>query len=373
MPPPGSKTNRSRVDSIKRRRAETGRRLVVNLLSATEDEFHGQGVHTAFLQTRDSLRRAGVDVLVNSSEWCDIVHVQTVGLMSLSALLRNRGRTVVTAHVVPESFIGSLALARAWLPIGTAYLKFFYDSASAVVAVSPDVVHRLAEMGVTTPVRFIPNAVDCARFRADPDGRKAIRERLSIDPEAFVAIGAGQIQPRKGLNRFVGAARALPDMTFVWAGDMPFKRLTAGYDRMMDLVADAPPNCLFVGGQPHEEMPRWYSAADCLFFPSRQETFGLAVIEAAAAGLPLLLRDLETYRLLFGDAIITTDGEGFVPWLVRLRDDPELRAHYSRAALELALRYDADRLVEGLLEMYGGVLASGRPTRSTAPAVHGSE
>lgn len=331
-------------------------RLVVNLLSASED-FQNQGVHTAFLQTREALRRVGVEVRVNSSERADIVHIQTMGLLSLLRLLRNPSHTVVTAHVVPDSFVDSFALARTWLPVGTAYLKFFYGRASEVVAVSPDVAQELEDMGIAAPVRFLPNAVDRTRFRPDPAASKALRSELGISDGTFVALGVGQVQPRKGVECFVETARALPDMTFVWVGDMPFKRLTAGYDRMVRLVADAPPNCMFVGSKDYDEMPRWYAAADCLFFPSRHETFGLAIVEGAAAGLPLLLGDLDTYRPLFGEAAIMAEDAAFVPWLERLRSDLVLRQHYSHAATEVAALYDPDRLAEGLLEMYAGVLA----------------
>ena len=336
------------------------RALTVNLISETEGGLQGHGVHTAFLQTRAALRQAGVDVRTNSREPSDIVHIQTMGLRSFTVLLRRGSNIVVTAHIVPESLVGSFMLAPLWLPIGAAYLRLFYDMADEVVAVSPMVADELRGMGLRPPVRYVPNAIDVAGSRPKGGEREAMRARLGIPDDAFVALCVGQVQPRKGIDAFLDAARALPDVTFVWVGGMPFRRLTADHGGMLRAVADAPANVHFIGEVPHDATRGWYAAADCLFFPSKQETFGLAVVEAAAAGLPLVLRDLPAYGPLFGDRYVSGDDSTFVPWLARLRDDASLREHYSQAATELALEFDTGRLADRLLVVYADVLERAR-------------
>ena len=342
------------------------RPLVVNLVSETVQGSKGHGVHTAFLQTLTALERAGVDVRVNAGVGSDIVHIETMGLRSLKLLLSTRERAVVTAHVVPESLVGSFMLAPLWLPLGAAYMRAFYSLADEVLAVSPEVVDGLERLRLNVPVRFVPNAIDVERFRPQPGWREEVRAELGIAEGAFVVICAGQVQPRKGVQQFIEAARRMPDATFVWAGGMPFKRLTAHYGEMMRAVAGAPANCLFVGALPYEEMPRHYAAADCLFFPSSQETFGLAIVEAAAAGLPLVLRDISTYRPLFGDAYLAGDDDTFVERLTALRDDPVLRAFYAKRASDLASRFDTARHAELLLDAYDAVLARAESERGSA-------
>jgi 1,2-diacylglycerol-3-alpha-glucose alpha-1,2-galactosyltransferase len=338
--------------------------LTVNLVSETVYGSTGHGVHTAFLQTRTALERAGVDVRVNAGAGCDIVHIETMGPRSLWLLLHTRERAVVTAHVVPESMVGSFALAPLWLPIGAAYMRAFYSLGDEVLAVSPEVVEGLERMGLNTPVRFVPNAIDVDRFKPQPGWREQVRSELGIADDAFVVICAGQVQPRKGVRTFVEAARALPDVTFVWAGGMPFKRLTAHYHEMRRIVADAPANCLFLGDLPYDDMPRHFAAADCLLFPSSQETFGLAIIEAAAAGLPLLLRDLPTYRPLFGEAFLAGDDVTFVELVRALRDDVTLRERYAKRARDLATHFDCGRHAQLLLTAYDEVLARAETERS---------
>ena len=343
---------------------EDARRPVVNLVSETVDGCQGHGVHTAFVQTRNALVRAGVDVRVNASEHCDIVHIETMGFSSLRQLLRARERAVVTAHIVPESLVGSFVLAWLWLPIGAAYMHAVYSLADEVLAVSPEVRDGLVRMKLKVPVRVVPNAVDVGRFSPEPGWREEMRDRCGIDRDAFVAICAGQIQPRKGIDAFIETARAMPDVTFVWVGGMPFRRLTDRYSHMRRAVAHAPSNCHFVGDAAYSDMPKWYALADCLFFPSVQETFGLAIVEAAATGLPLVLRDIGTYGPLFGATYLASDETGFADAIALLRDDVNERARYADLSRTLASRFDTSRLADQLIQVYDDVLARSEAERA---------
>jgi 1,2-diacylglycerol-3-alpha-glucose alpha-1,2-galactosyltransferase len=281
-------------------------------------------------------------------------------------LLAAKGRAVVTAHIVPESLVGSFVFARAWLPVARAYIRFFYSRADLVLAVSPAVADGLARMGIDVPVRVVPNAIDLERFRPRAEWRAEVRASLGIPEDAFVAISTGQVQPRKGVDTFVRTAKQCPEATFLWLGGMPFKALTAGFRRMMRATKHVPGNCRFLGQVEHAEVPRYLAAADCLLFPSRQETFGFSIIEGAAAGLPLVLRDLDVYRPLFGDAYIACDEDGFASAVRRLATDPALRADYAARARSMSERYGLGPHAEGLVAAYRWLLAGYEATTSPA-------
>jgi 1,2-diacylglycerol-3-alpha-glucose alpha-1,2-galactosyltransferase len=334
------------------------RPLAVNLVSETVNGSHGHGVHTAFLQTHAALQHAGADVRVNArGDSCDVIHIETMGLRSLRLLLGARERAVVTAHIVPQSLVGSFVAAPLWLPFGTLYIRAFYSLADELLAVSPEVVAGLQDMRLGVPVRLVPNAIDVARFRPQPGWREGVRADLGVPSDGFVVVCAGQVQPRKGVRGFIEIARAMPDVAFVWVGGMPFKRLTSHYRETLRTVAQAPPNCHFVGDVPYEDMPRYFAAGDCLFFPSVQETFGLVIVEAAAAGLPLVLRDLPTYRPLFGEAYLGGGDGAFAGLLAALRDDPALRAEYAGRARDMASRFDIAQQGRSLIDIYNEVLS----------------
>jgi len=332
------------------------KKLKVNLVSETVFTVKGHGVHTAFLETKESLLKAGVDVKTNSSEKCDVVHIHTIGPYSLIKLLKNKKRSVVTAHVVPDSFVGSLVLAKLWLPLATMYLKFFYNQATAVIAVSPEVKRQLEGMGVKKKIYFIPNGVSLATFKKDSVARSYLRRKLKIKNEDFVVINVGQIQPRKGVETFINTAKSLPGIKFIWIGGMPFKIFSSGYNKMKKIQQDTPSNVFFLGEISFEKMPPYYNLADALFFPSLQENFPFTIIEAAASKLPLILRDLPIYKPVFNENFISGNEGSFRDIILKLKKDKEHYEEYSKKAYDVAKKYEDMKLIKEVLKIYQDII-----------------
>ncbi|WP_375457581.1 glycosyltransferase family 4 protein [uncultured Enterovirga sp.] len=100
--------------------------------------------------------------------------------------------------------------------------------------------------------------------------------------------------------------------------------------------------------------------------PALYEPFGLAVLEAAEAGCPLVLSDIPTFRELWDGAAIFVpprDAGAFAAALANLVADPEARSRLGAAARDRAARYTADAMIDGTLAVYRAVLA----TRHDAP------
>ncbi len=98
------------------------------------------------------------------------------------------------------------------------------------------------------------------------------------------------------------------------------------------------------------------------------EPFGLSVLEAAAAGCPLVLSNIDTFRELWTGAalLVAPDDEaGFVAAIQRIRSDPTLRAHLGEAAQLRAARYTPDAMATAMAEVYAGLTAS-RATEKVA-------
>lgn len=332
------------------------KKIKVNLISETVFTVQGHGVHTAFLETRDALKKIGVEVKTNSNEKCNIVHIHTVGIYSLVKLLKNRRKTIVTAHVVPNSFVGSFALAKLWLPLAKIYLRFFYNKAAAIIAVSPEVKEELKELGIKKKIYILANSVNLNKFKKDEKTSESLRKRMGINKEDFVVLMVGQLQPRKGIEPFIDVAKKLPTIRFIWAGGIPFKWLAADYHKMKKLQKNAPKNIYFTGTAGFDEMPSYYNASDMLFFPSFQETFGFAVIEAGACRIPLLLRDLEIYKPIFNGNFIKGDEKNFKEHIIRLKEDKNFYKKYSDKAYKLAEKYENTKMARSLVKIYAEVL-----------------
>jgi glycosyltransferase-like protein len=185
---------------------------------------------------------------------------------------------------------------------------------SAHVCVSAAVAAELRQgWGIAATV--IPNGVDAERFAAaasDEPGamaaRRRWRRRLRADP---VVLAVGGIEPRKGTIHLPEAMRRLTD---AGAGSgRPARLVIAGGETLFDYrdyraafdraCAGHGVEPLVLGPVDHDELPALVAMADVFAFPSEREGFGLAALEALAAGVPTVMSDLPVLREVFDGAV----------------------------------------------------------------------
>lgn len=326
--------------------------ITINIVSETPFYPKGHGVHTAFLEMVEAYKKLGFTVLENSDIKTDITHCHTIGPYSLKKIKRNKGHVAISAHVIPDSFIGSLIGAKVWLPLAKWYLKYFYNKAKIMIAVSPQVKKELDSWHLNGKVFYVPNAVNMNKFKKNTKDRDSRREKLGFSKNDFVVINTGQIQPRKGIKTFIETAKKLPGVKFVWAGGIPMKKFASSYKEMTAIQKNPPKNVYFVGNVPYEEIPSYYSAADVFFFPSYQENFPYSVIEAGASGLPLLMRDLEIYKPIYFNHAIKEDDKSFSNTIKKLQKDKQYYKKWSNEAIELAKRYESLTIAKKIIRLY---------------------
>ena len=330
--------------------------MKVNIVSETPYFPKGQGVHTAFLNTVQMLRHQHVHVLINSLKKADINHFHTLGPFALYKLATSHNK-VISAHIVPDSLVGSLRGYRYWGKLSTRYLVSYYNSADLVLAVAPKVKIELKKIGVKKRIEVFPNPINTSLFKKDKILREEGRKRFGIAKDAVVIIGSGQVQPRKGIEDFMHVAKSFPEYTFLWVGGKPFSALTE-YSKELDYFQDNPlPNTRITGIVPYHDMPYYFNAADIFLFPSFQENAPMAVIEAAACGLPLLLRNLEEYKLLYHEGYLGgQDEKDFENYIKKLVNDKDYYAQMSKRALDLSSQFTFNKLGNKLVELYQSVI-----------------
>ncbi|MET8603770.1 glycosyltransferase family 4 protein [Streptomyces rubiginosohelvolus] len=152
-------------------------------------------------------------------------------------------------------------------------------------------------------VRLAPG-VDAEAFAVRPGARDGVRtpaggvrERYGLGARPVI-LCAARLVPRKGQDTLIRALpavlRSVPDAVLLLTGDGPYARTL--HRLAADTgVADA---VVLAGGRPHPEMPEHYAAADVFAMPCRTrrgglevEGLGIVFLEAAAAGLPVLVGD----------------------------------------------------------------------------------
>uniref|UniRef100_A0A7V3ZJI5 Glycosyltransferase family 1 protein n=1 Tax=Dictyoglomus thermophilum TaxID=14 RepID=A0A7V3ZJI5_DICTH len=321
----------------------------------------GGGDQTACKMLYEALKkRNDVEVYYNGTLKegpYDILHFHSLGDVFFKyAKQSSDSKIVFTAHVIADTMLGSAILAERWKSLFAQYLLLFYNQADAVIAVSPLEVEKLKEMGVKSEIIFIPNGIDLSLFKKDEKLRKEMRKAFSISDNEIVLLSVGHIIKRKGFDTFAKVAEALPQYKFVWVGGIPFSFFSGGYGEIKKILKDPPPNLILPGPIPHEELNKFYNMADIFFFPSRQENFSIAVLEASAVGLPLLLRDIEEYKAPLSPHYVPWNENDVIQKIIQLAEDKSLREEYSKRATEIAKTYNIEKTTEATVNLYKKLL-----------------
>jgi glycosyltransferase-like protein len=262
---------------------------------------------------------------------------------------------VRTVHHLDEFTTPSLVACHERALVEPAALLCVSDAVAAEVATG---------WGRTAPV--VGNGVDAARFAAaeSSGAGRPWRERFG----AYV-LAVGGIEPRKGTRDLVAAMAALArrgvSAPLVVAGGDTLFDYRPYREEVFALAASLGVEPVVLGPVPEDDLPGLVAGASAFAFPSTKEGFGLAAMEALAAGVPVVARDLPVLREVFAGAVRFAGGGqdgGFAEaYAAELADvlaggDPAgpARAAVGRA---LAASHLWDAVAQAHLVAYGGLRA----------------
>jgi glycosyltransferase-like protein len=221
-----------------------------------------------------------------------------------------------------------------------------------LVVVSQDWRDRLRDdYGADAVV--IHNGVEAGRFAPiDPERRAALRRRTGV-ADRFVFLSVGGIEPRKGSVFLIEAMSRLkqeldPAPALVIVGGHSFQDYTRYRDEVLatlpGLGLELGSDVILAGSISDDELHAWYRSADALAFPSVKEGWGLAVLEAMAADLPVVTSDIAVFR-----EYLTPDRTAV---MTAVGDPGSLAAGLRRAATDGGLRATLVRGGRGLLPTF---------------------
>ena len=206
--------------------------------------------------------------------------------------------------------------------------------------------------------RFAPTSLRTAE-------RDRLRERIgACRRHMFLTVGG--IEPRKGsryLIEALGLLKASPGPPAVLAvvGGHSFQDYRSYRDEVLGSLGRhglrLGDDVVLVGTVSDEELPGWFHAADGFVFPSISEGWGLVVLEALAAGLPVVASDIEVFRSFLTpdtDAVLTeaANPASLAAGMARVRDDPDLVHRLRINGAATADRYSWASTARRHLEIY---------------------
>ena len=253
-------------------------------------------------------------------------------------------------------------------------------ASDALVACSVSVRdHLCAQLALAQErITVIPNGVDAERFRGGDGAR--LRAELGVPAAAAVVGTVGRISTQKAQGDFLRAAALIrdqrPDTVFLIVGGSDDPELSR---RLHALTADLglADQVRFTGYR--SDLADVYAALDVFVLSSHWEGFGLVLVEAMAAGRPVVTTDVGPVAEvvgLEGAAVLVPPAasDRLAAAVLALLQDPERAAQVGRLGQARARRWSWDTAAGSLDDLYGRLLAAPSPDRGESlgwPAVAG--
>jgi len=252
---------------------------------------------------------------------------------------------------LPKAYADFITLLTEWGALEGVAL--FYKLAQALFAPNPDLVEMLAEL-TGKNVHLMPRGVDTDLFNPV--------KRFRQDG-AFTLGFAGRLQPEKNVRLLVDLQKQLP------AGNHRFLIVGDGFERRY--LARRLKRAEFTGFLDGEDLASAYASMDLFVYPSCTDTYGTAVQEAMACGVPAVVRDQGGPQYLVESGIsglIARSDAHFIRGVVDLMAHPNKLPAMRTSAREAACRTSWTRVCQDVWNVYDTV--PGLPCPRLAALLH---
>jgi rhamnosyl/mannosyltransferase len=282
----------------------------------------------------------------------DLIHLHVPYPMGeLAYLAAHRGRRlIVTYH--------SDVVRQWWArPLYAPLLNALLQRAQSVVATSPAYLASSPVMRTFADrCSIVPLGVRPGRFRTSAESVAAIRQRWADRHFPRLVLYVGRFRTYKGLPYLVRAIAGLSARLLLIGGGPgePAVRQLVGRLGITDQV-------IFLGQVDDDALPAYYGASDVFVLPSihRSEAFGIALLEAMAAGCPVISTELGTGTSWVNQSGVTglvvppADEAALRAALGALLAEPSLRERFGQAARErVAAEFSEEQMLERIAGLY---------------------
>jgi glycosyltransferase involved in cell wall biosynthesis len=234
-------------------------------------------------------------------------------------------------------------------------------SADAVITLTEEMKIQIQKT-CSGNVFVIPNGVELSEFEGTP--RELGREKLGINPEEKILLFVGSLRPVKGLRFLIEAmsivGRLHPEARLLIVGGGKERPRLEDLARRLDLERTVD----FIGEVPHREIASYLAAADMFVLPSLSEGFPNVLLEAMAAGLPIVATNVNGMPEIVEDGsngflVDPGDPAAIADRVLALLGDAQISQRISGNNREKTKHYTWASTVDRLEEVYAS-LGAGR-------------
>lgn len=273
---------------------------------------------------------------------------------------------VVTAHdliplLYPDRY---LDWRDGWAPGRQLLDERRYRTADHVIAISETTASDLVKLlGISSKkISVVYNGVDLALWSPEPQPHdRRVRKDLGVDDKCYV-LYVGAADWRKNfegmLQAVLEARRRSPELelTLVWAASLDAATQARLRQRLRE--ADAADAVKMVGYVSDRDLGSLFRGAVAQLFVSRAEGFGYPVVEAMAAGCPVITSNVSSMAEVAAQAAITVDPEdhrAIADAIVTFADNATERRRYGAAGVARAGYFSVERMARGTFDVYSQV------------------
>lgn len=269
--------------------------MKVLLYFEKEEKIKKSGIGRALRHQIAALTSAGLEYTLDPKDSFDIAHINTYFPASKRLLKRLKKKhipVIVHGHSTKEDFRDSFRLWKVMKLWFYPNLMWFYKNADFIITPTQYSKDLIDAYNLGTEVIYVSNGINPQEYAYDEEKIKAFKEFFKIKEGEKVVIGIGFPFNRKGIKDFFAVAKERPDVKFIWFG---FLQRILTQPNVLKAIKNRPSNVIMPGYIDNAIIKGALRYAECLFFPSYEETEGIVVLEALASNCPVLIRDIGVY------------------------------------------------------------------------------
>ncbi len=313
----------------------------------------------------------GMHMLLNKLD-LDIIHVHspfTMGRVGMHWANRQHVPLLFTYHTLYDQYAHYVPVAQELVKeMALRFSNNFCNQCDHIVVPSKDIQRLLLSYEISTPITVIPTGVPLQKFQRPRENW--LRNKYNIPPENKILLFVGRLTREKNLEYLIKAftlvKKEMANTTLVLTAQGPLedelKQLTKDLGMKLDI------DVIFTGAQPFDTLVDIYYSSDLFVFSSMTETQGLVLIEAMAAGLPVVaLRASGVQDMVDNgiDGILTNGDMGeFSQAIIDILSDEKLYQYYKGNALQKANSLSSSNMAIKLERVYEQLLRNSSPRRT---------
>jgi glycosyltransferase involved in cell wall biosynthesis len=293
----------------------------------------------------------------------DVVHAHSpfiMGRLALSAARRLGRPLVFTHHTLYHEYVHYIPWfsPRLTRPAVLRYVRDFANRCDLVIAPSAVIREMLRQQGVTARIEVLSTGTIDPAQTAGLDPRAA-RTRYGIPADRPLLVTVSRLAPEKSVDMVLRAFQQVSDPPGAYllvVGGGPSAASLEALARELGIGE----RVRFSGALPHEGALEVMAGADLFVFASQTETQGLVLVEAMAAGVPVVAIGVAGAAEVVADGesglLVSPGSEALAAGMGRLLADPTLRGQLGRRGKEIAAAYAAQNLARRLVGLYQSVM-----------------